>query len=163
MQELGFNYRLSELHAALGTAQMKRLQPLREQRRALALNITTPCSTAARSSTASSLMQRGMRACSAHHLYIVALRLEGFWHAATLLHACAPTSKAFRHKSTTFPSTTIPTTANRAYARSLLLLKTASVTPSKPSRCRFLPTCKRAMSGEGRYRLGEIYEQCAST
>ena len=77
MQELGFNYRLSELHAALGAAQMKRLQPLREQRHALAEHYDALFE---RSSLTDCLqpLQRGLRACSAHHLYIVALDWQAF-------------------------------------------------------------------------------------
>ena len=76
-QELGFNYRLSELHAALGAAQMKRLQPLREKRRALAEHYDALFD---RSSLIDCLqpLQRGLRACSSHHLYIVALDWKAF-------------------------------------------------------------------------------------
>ena len=77
MIALGFNYRLSELHAALGAAQMKRLQPLREQRHALAEHYDILFE---RSSLTDCLqpLQRGLRACSAHHLYIVALDWKAF-------------------------------------------------------------------------------------
>ena len=72
MIELGFNYRLSELHAALGLAQMKRLQPLREKRRALAEHYDTLFDNSSLSDCLRPL-QRGLRRHSAHHLYIVAL------------------------------------------------------------------------------------------
>ncbi len=77
MIELGFNYRLSELHAALGVAQMKRLQPLREKRRALAEHYDALFD---RSPLIDCLrpLQRGLRRHSAHHLYIVALDWQAF-------------------------------------------------------------------------------------
>ncbi len=72
MIELGFNYRLSELHAALGVAQMKRLQPLREKRRALAEHYDTLFANSPLSDCLRPL-QRNNRRHSAHHLYIVSL------------------------------------------------------------------------------------------
>ena len=77
MQELGFNYRLSELHAALGVAQMKRLQPLREQRRALAEHYDALFDGSSLGDCIQPL-QRGLRASSAHHLYIVAFNWDAF-------------------------------------------------------------------------------------
>ena len=77
MIELGFNYRLSELHAALGITQMKRLQPLREQRRALAEHYDTLFDNSSLTDCLRPL-QRGLRGHSAHHLYIVALDWKAF-------------------------------------------------------------------------------------
>lgn len=69
--ELGFNYRMSDLHAALGISQLTRLQEFVEKRRALAKNynkmlqklpVTLPTQLATSSSS--------------WHLYIIQLKLE---------------------------------------------------------------------------------------
>ena len=67
MQELGFNYRLTEIQAALGTSQMRKLDRFLGRRRELAARYDE----AFRGSDVVRPAQRTGRELSGHHLYIV--------------------------------------------------------------------------------------------
>jgi len=69
MQELGFNYRITDIQCALGTSQMKRLDHFIERRGMLALRYddafeSVPCI---------SIPLRSFRRLSANHLYVLHL------------------------------------------------------------------------------------------
>ena len=66
MQELGFNYRLTEIQAALGLSQMRKLERFIARRRALAARYDD----AFRSSPLIPTQRVG-RSASAHHLYVI--------------------------------------------------------------------------------------------
>jgi dTDP-4-amino-4,6-dideoxygalactose transaminase len=92
-QDLGFNYRLSELHAALGLSQLGKLPRFAERRRALAAEYDRMLAGQAHIRPLQS--QPDFRRRSAHHLYLVeidfqaigttraafmtALQAEGIW------------------------------------------------------------------------------------
>jgi UDP-4-amino-4,6-dideoxy-N-acetyl-beta-L-altrosamine transaminase len=67
MQELGFNYRITDFQAALATSQMKKLDSFLHRRRAIAATYDA----AFRRLPRLSLTQLDGRALSAHHLYVV--------------------------------------------------------------------------------------------
>jgi perosamine synthetase len=67
MQELGFNYRITEIQAALGTSQMRKLDRFLARRRALAARYDE----AFRGSDFIGPAQVGGRELSGHHLYTV--------------------------------------------------------------------------------------------
>lgn len=67
MQELGFNYRLTEIQAALGSSQLRKLDRFVERRRALAKRYDAAFADMPSIRPA----QSGGRDSSAHHLYVV--------------------------------------------------------------------------------------------
>lgn len=67
LQELGWNFRLSDLHAALGCAQLRRLEAFVERRRALAARYDA----ALAGHPTVRPLAGPVRARSAHHLYVV--------------------------------------------------------------------------------------------
>ena len=67
MQNLGFHYRLSEIQAALGVSQMRKLEKFISKRRKLAKNYDALL----RNVPEVKLTQTGDRDLSAHHLYVI--------------------------------------------------------------------------------------------
>ena len=67
MQTLGFHYRLTEIQAALGISQLKKLDRFISQRRALAMNYDALFKTVDNVR----VLQMESRAGSAHHIYVV--------------------------------------------------------------------------------------------
>lgn len=72
MQELGFNYRLTDLHSALGLSQVKKLDQFIAKRRALANRYDEFFSGA----TNCQPLQRGLRERSGNHLYVLAINFK---------------------------------------------------------------------------------------
>lgn len=77
MQDLGFNYRLSDIHAALGLSQLGKLEPFTEARERLAKRYD-----AAFQGLALELPARPAQVQSAWHLYVVRLK-DASRHGAT--------------------------------------------------------------------------------
>jgi len=69
---LGFNYRLTDLHSALGLSQVKKLDQFIAKRRALANRYDEFFSGA----TNCQPLQRGLRERSGNHLYVLAINFK---------------------------------------------------------------------------------------
>jgi dTDP-4-amino-4,6-dideoxygalactose transaminase len=72
MQELGFNYRITDIQCALGLSQLRKLEPFLARRRALALRYDRLLAEVPHVT----LTQTGGRGASSHHLYVVRIDFE---------------------------------------------------------------------------------------
>jgi perosamine synthetase len=71
MQELGFNYRLTEIQAALGSSQLRKLDKFLDRRRQLAARYDRELAAPAWRSRGVRAVENSGRYVSAHHLYVV--------------------------------------------------------------------------------------------